>query len=104
MKALERPGARMAAIREDVFPPEIPTRVVGGQLVYTPVIIVNPGRLVLLSGTLARDRDGNLVGKGDMRVQLRQVGENIKASLAAAGASLTDLVRTMTFTTDIAEF
>jgi 2-iminobutanoate/2-iminopropanoate deaminase len=33
------------------------------------------------------------VGKGDMRAQLRQVGENLKAALAAAGATLNDLVK-----------
>ena len=43
-------------------------------------------------------------GKGDMRVQLRQVGENIKAALAAAGATLNDIVKTTTYVTDIDEF
>jgi 2-iminobutanoate/2-iminopropanoate deaminase len=39
-----------------------------------------------------------------MGAQIRQVGENLKAALAAAGATLADLVRTQTFTTDIDEF
>ena len=77
---------------------------VGGHLLYAPVVSVVPGRLVLLSGILARNAAGEIVGKGDMRAQIRQVGENIKAALAAAGASLADLVRTQTFTTDIDEF
>jgi 2-iminobutanoate/2-iminopropanoate deaminase len=45
-----------------------------------------------------------VVGKGDMRAQLRQVGENVKAALEAAGASLGDLVKTTTFVTDIDEY
>jgi 2-iminobutanoate/2-iminopropanoate deaminase len=39
-----------------------------------------------------------------MGAQIRQVGENLKAALAAAGATVADLVRTQTFTTDIDEF
>jgi 2-iminobutanoate/2-iminopropanoate deaminase len=39
-----------------------------------------------------------------MRAQIRQVGENIKAALAAAGATLDDIVKTNTYVTDLAEF
>jgi enamine deaminase RidA (YjgF/YER057c/UK114 family) len=39
-----------------------------------------------------------------MGAQIRQVGENLKAALAAAGATLDDLVRTTTYVTDIEEF
>jgi 2-iminobutanoate/2-iminopropanoate deaminase len=60
--------------------------------------------MIFIAGQLARDRQGNVVGKGDMRIQIRQVGENIKAALAAAGASLSDLVKTTTYVTDIEEF
>ena len=62
------------------------------------------GKLVFVSGLLARNQAGEIVGKGDMGAQIRQVGENLKAALVAAGATLADLVRTQTFTTDIDEF
>ena len=39
-----------------------------------------------------------------MRAQIEQVGENIKACLEAAGASLADIVKTNTFVTDYPEF
>src|SRR6516162_4968667 len=39
-----------------------------------------------------------------MRAQLRQVGENITAALAAAGATVNDIVKTTTYVTDIDEF
>ena len=39
-----------------------------------------------------------------MRAQLRQVGENIKAALEAAGATLDNLVKTTTYVTDIEEY
>jgi 2-iminobutanoate/2-iminopropanoate deaminase len=57
-----------------------------------------------VAGQLARDAQGNVVGKGDMRAQLRQVGENITTALAAAGATVNDIVKTTTYVTDIDEF
>jgi 2-iminobutanoate/2-iminopropanoate deaminase len=90
--------------RENLFPETLSKRVVGGHLLYAPVVTVVPGRLVLVSGLLARNRDGEIVGKGDMGAQIRQIGDNLRAALAAAGATLADLVRTQTFTTDIDEF
>ncbi len=40
----------------------------------------------LVGGQVARDKDGNVVGKGDMRAQIEQAGKNIQACLEAAGA------------------
>jgi len=90
--------------RENIHPEGLSKRVVGGRLLYAPVVTVESCRLIFVSGLLARDRDANLVGKGDMGAQLRQVGENLKIALAAAGATLEDLVRTTTYVTDIEEF
>jgi 2-iminobutanoate/2-iminopropanoate deaminase len=90
--------------RKNIFPDALPKRVLGGHVLYAPVVTVVPGRLIFIAGLLARNRDGEIVGKGDMGRQIRQVGENLKAALAAAGAGLADLVRTQTFTTDIDEF
>lgn len=61
-------------------------------------------KIVFLSGQLAWDTDGNTVGKGDMPAQLRQVGENLKAALEAAGGSLKDIVKITTFVTDMDAF
>src|SRR5205809_1039418 len=85
-------------------PPALRRRVVSGHLLYSHVVAVEGRRMVFISGQLARDRDGNVVGRHDMRAQLRQVGENLKAALAAAGATLGDLVKTTTFVTDIDEY
>jgi enamine deaminase RidA (YjgF/YER057c/UK114 family) len=90
--------------RKNLFPERLSKRVVGGHVLYSPVVTVVAGKLVFVSGLLARNQNGEIVGKGDMGVQIRQVGENLKAALAAAGATLADLVRTQTFTTDIEEF
>lgn len=94
----------MGVERRTIQPEALPRRVVGGHLLYSHVVDVRGGRLIFVSGQLARDRHGNLVGRGDMRAQIRQVGENVKAALEAAGADLADLVRTTTYVTDIDEF
>ena len=90
--------------RENIQPTSLHKRVVGGQVLYSHVVAVEGRRIIFVAGQLARDRDGNIVGKGDMRAQIRQVGENLRTALAAAGATLNDLVKTTTFVTDIDEF
>ena len=76
-----------------------------GQPAYTQVVAVgSTGRQIFVAGQLACDPDGNCVGKGDIRAQIRQVGENIKSCLEAAGATLADIVKTNTYVTDYAEF
>ncbi len=90
--------------RNNIFPEGLSKRVVGGHVLYAPVVTVVPGKLVFVSGLLARNSQGEIVGKGDMGRQIQQVGENLTVALAAAGATLADLVRTQTFTTDIEAF
>jgi 2-iminobutanoate/2-iminopropanoate deaminase len=90
--------------RQNIQPDALSPRVVNGHVLYTHVVAVEGRRTIFVSGQLARDRNGNVVGKGDMRAQIRQVGENIKAALEAAGASLQDIVKTTTYVTDIDEF
>jgi 2-iminobutanoate/2-iminopropanoate deaminase len=94
----------MSAKRQNIQPDALSKRVVNGHVLYSHVVTVEGTRTIYVSGQLARDRGGNAVGKGDMRAQLRQVGENVKAALEAAGASLGDLVKTTTFVTDIEEY
>jgi 2-iminobutanoate/2-iminopropanoate deaminase len=90
--------------RENIFPEKLPKRIVNGHLLYAPVVTVVPGKLVFLSGMLSRDKDGQIVGKGDMRRQMQQVFENITIALASVGATWADVVKRQTFTTDIDEF
>jgi enamine deaminase RidA (YjgF/YER057c/UK114 family) len=52
-----------------------------------------PGKLIYVSGQVGWDRDGKVVGKGDMRAQTRQVYENITHALRAAGAGWKDVVK-----------
>jgi 2-iminobutanoate/2-iminopropanoate deaminase len=60
--------------------------------------------MIFVSGQLARDNDGNPVGSGSMLEQTRQCLRNIEKSLNAAGASMSDVVWTTVYTTDMREF
>lgn len=75
-----------------------------GRDLFSHVVVTSRRRTVYISGQLARDVQGNIVGKGDIRAQMHQVGENIKAALAAVGGTLADVVQTSTFVTDWSEF
>ena len=90
--------------RQNIQPGSLSKRVVGGHVLYSHVVVVEGKKTIFVSGQLARGPAGEVVGAGDMRAQLRQVGENIKAALEAAGATLADIVKTNTYVTDIDEF
>ena len=95
----------MAIKREKIQPKGIHIRMMAGQPAYTHVVTVSgTGKMIFVAGQLARDANGNCVGKGDMRAQIQQVGENIKTCLEAAGAILADIVKTNTYVTDYEEF
>ena len=69
---------------------------------YTQVVeVMGPGRTVYISGQLATGRDGNLISR-DFRAQALQVYENLKAALAAVGASFKDVVKINSYLADIA--
>ena len=95
----------MAIKREKIQPSGVHVVIRAGQPAYTHVVTVSgTGKMIFVAGQLARDANGNCVGKGGMRAQIQQVGENIKTCLTAAGATLADIVKTNTYVTDYAEF
>lgn len=65
-------------------------------------VVLGTGRFVAVSGQLALDEDGKLVGAGDPAAQARQVFENLRRCLAAAGATFDDVVKLTFFVTDMA--
>ncbi|MGW1177796.1 RidA family protein [Kitasatospora sp. NPDC002543] len=67
---------------------------------YTQVV-TGSGRLVQVSGQIPFDEHRNLVGAGDPKAQVRQVFENLRRCLAAAGAGFEDVVKFTYFMTDI---
>jgi len=64
---------------------------------------VQSGNMIYVSGQVAVNPDGQIVGKGDMRAQTRQTLENIKAVLAVAGVTMDDVVKINSFVTDISK-
>ena len=64
---------------------------------YTHVVTATGGKMVFIAGQVAWDAKGEIVGKGDLRAQATQVYENLKAALAAAGATFTDVVKMNTY-------
>ncbi|WP_217573979.1 RidA family protein [Mesorhizobium sp. GbtcB19] len=71
---------------------------------FSMVKIHEGGQLVHLKGQVSLDREGQVVGEGDMRAQVRQTLENIKAVLAAVGGEMADIVSLTQYATDIDQF
>lgn len=70
---------------------------------YSHVVEVTGGRTLYVSGQIALDRDGGIVGQGDLRAQTQQVLENLKAALADSQATLDHVVKITVFMTDVSE-
>lgn len=62
------------------------------------------GHIVHLKGQVALDKDGRLIGKGDLRAQLRQILQNIRDVLASCGGEMADVFSLTQYTTDIEAF
>jgi len=60
---------------------------------YSQVVEVRGGRTLYISGQIAVDSSGNVVGSGDFTAQVKQVFANLKARLDEAGASFNDVVK-----------
>ncbi len=68
---------------------------------YSHVVTVTGGKTVFIAGQVALDRQGNVVGAGDLKAQARAVYENLKAALGAVGASFKDVTKITTYLTQI---
>ena len=65
-------------------------------------VVTGRGRLVVVSGQVAQNAKGELVGPGDAAAQARQVFENIGRCLAEVGAGFDDVVKLTLFVLDVA--
>ena len=70
---------------------------------YSHVVIAPAGRMVSISGQVAMDRAGKVVGEGDFRAQCVQVFENLRIALDSAGLDFRDVVRTDMYVTDLGQ-
>ena len=62
------------------------------------------GKLVFISGMTARQPDGTIAGIGDIETQTRQVCENIKSAVEAAGGTLGDVCRVDVYVRNMEHF
>ena len=62
------------------------------------------GSLVFTAGQVALDREGKLVGEGDVKAQTQQVLQNLQAVLEEGGATLADVMKTTVYLANIGHF
>jgi reactive intermediate/imine deaminase len=67
-------------------------------------VIEARGKLVFISGMTSRKADGTIAGIGDIEVQTRQVCENLKAAVEAAGGTMDDIVRVDVYVRNMEHF
>jgi reactive intermediate/imine deaminase len=71
---------------------------------YTHIVeVTGPAKTIYISGQIAYDKDGNLVGAGDMKAQAEQVFKNLEIALTAAGAKFSDVVKMNSYITDMSK-
>ena len=71
---------------------------------YTHIVeVTGASKTIYISGQIALDKSGNLVGGSDMKAQAEQVFKNLEAALAAAGATFNDVVKMNTYVVDMAQ-
>jgi enamine deaminase RidA (YjgF/YER057c/UK114 family) len=64
---------------------------------YAHVAVATGAKLVITAGAVPLDREGNLVGPGDVKTQTQQVIDNLMAQLAVAGATGDDVLKTTVY-------
>jgi enamine deaminase RidA (YjgF/YER057c/UK114 family) len=65
---------------------------------------VQGGKTLYISGQVALDKDGTIVGKDDLAAQFRQICENLKTLLLARGGQLNDIVKLTIYVLSVAEY
>ncbi len=70
---------------------------------YSHIVSATGGRTIYISGQVAFDAKGQLVGKGDLAAQTRQVFANLDTALKAAGATFNDVVKTNYYMLDASQ-
>jgi enamine deaminase RidA (YjgF/YER057c/UK114 family) len=92
--------------RHNVIPENMYNRAVRGQHMYSPLVVVRTGdhTHIYVAGQTSVLVSGDIGGVGDMREQIRIVCGKIQQALGTVGATLDDVVRTITYTLDIEEY
>ena len=67
-------------------------------------VVEASGRLVFISGMVAKRADGSIAGVGDIEAQTRQVCENVKAAVEEAGGTMDDICRVDVYVRNMEHF
>jgi enamine deaminase RidA (YjgF/YER057c/UK114 family) len=78
----------MSKLTQPINPPSLP-KPVG----YAHGWEAQGGKTVYIAGQVAMDKDGRVVGRGDLVAQFRQVCENLRAVVTARGGQLNDVLK-----------
>jgi enamine deaminase RidA (YjgF/YER057c/UK114 family) len=84
---------------EPINPPTLP-RPAGFSYGYR----AEGGRVLFIAGQVAMDASGKVVGRGDIVTQFRQVCDNIRTVVTAAGGQMTDIVKLTIYVLDVADY
>jgi len=109
MRSMLLAALAVIAVTASAQSPSTPVRRLNPPSLATPttyaqvVEVAGAARTIYVSGQIAFDRDGRLVGAGDMGAQAAQVFRNLEAALAAAGATFDDVVKITVYTTDMSQ-
>jgi enamine deaminase RidA (YjgF/YER057c/UK114 family) len=71
---------------------------------YSHAFEVKRGRVLFIAGQVAKDGASQVVGKGDLVAQFRQVCENLRTVLQTAGGTLSDVVKLTIYVLDVDEY
>lgn len=71
---------------------------------FSHAVETRGGRLLFLAGQVARDGAGQVVGRGDLVAQFRQVCENLKVVLEAAGGGFGDVAKLTIYVLDVEDY
>ena len=62
---------------------------------------IKSGRLLFVAGQVAKDAEGQVVGKGDVIAQFRKTCENVREVVTAAGGHMSDVVKLTIYVLDV---
>lgn len=71
---------------------------------YSHGAAVKSGRLLVIAGQVAHDRDGRMIGPGDLVAQFRQTCENIRDVVRGAGGEMSDVIKLTIFVLDVDDY
>ena len=71
---------------------------------FSQAVVQGTGKIVHLKGQVSLDKEGKMVGEGNIEAQVEKVLENIKAVLIEFGGRMEDIYSLTHHVTDIEEF